>query len=50
MALRLAFMALAVAVALLVRDVRLDAEKGIGQFDPFNSFLVTPLIVEVPIQ
>src|ERR1700675_4508403 len=37
----LAVMALGVAVALLVRDVRIDTKEGIGQLDPFNSFLVT---------
>src|SRR5216684_2545351 len=41
----LAVMALGVAVALLVRDVRIDTKEGIGQLDPFNSFLVTLLIV-----
>jgi hypothetical protein len=49
-ALWLAIMAVTVAVAFLVGDVRLNAKKGIGQFDPFNSFLVTLLVVEVPVQ
>jgi hypothetical protein len=49
-AIRLAIMALGVAVALLVGDIRLDAEEGIGQLDPFDPFLVSILVDQVPVQ